>query len=60
MCWHLAALLQLLEERERGSQVEPDDDMQAWMRERASKDMHGSVASELILRLFGLEVGRWT
>ena len=52
----LAAMLKLLEEREGQRQVEPDIDMQAWMKARVSEGIHSSVATELMLRLLGLEV----
>ena len=51
-----AALLKLLEQRERQAQVEPDMELHAWMAARVGEGMHGSVATELILRLLGLEV----
>lgn len=51
----LPALLKLLQERERQRTTEPDADLDAFLRARVQEGMHGSVSTELVLRLLGLE-----
>ena len=47
---------ELLRQREEGGQVEADLDLDNWMQARIAEGMGGSVATELVLRLLGLEV----
>ena len=49
-------MLALLRDREQQGQIEADAALDAWMQARAAEGMHGSVASELVLHLLGLEV----
>ena len=51
-----AALLALLDGRERQRQIETDDDLDAFMRTRVAENLQGSVATEMQLRVLGLEV----
>ena len=53
-----AAMLSMLREREKKSGVKPDPDLDAFMKAQATGGKNGSVNSELILRLLGLQV--WT
>ena len=51
-----AAMLSMLREREKKSGVKPDPDLDAFMKAQATEGKNGSVNSELILRLLGLQV----
>ena len=53
----LAAMLSTLREREKKSKVKPDPDLDAFMKAQATEGKNGSVNSELVLRLLGLQVG---
>lgn len=52
----LAAMLSTLREREKKSKVKPDPDLDAFMKAQATEGKNGSVSSELVLRLLGLQV----
>ena len=52
----LAAMLSMLREREKKGGVKPDADLDAFMKAQATEGKNGSVNSELILRLLGLQV----
>lgn len=54
MC--VAAMLSALREREKKSGIKPDPDLDAFMKAQAMEGKNGSVNSELILRLLGLQV----
>ena len=49
-------MLGTLREREKKSQVKPDPDLDAFMKSQATEGKNGSVNSELMLRLLGLQV----
>ena len=51
-----AAMLSMLREREKKSGVKPDANLDAFMKAQATEGKNGSVNSELILRLLGLQV----
>lgn len=51
-----AAMLNALREREKKSGIKPDPDLDAFMKAQATEGKNGSVNSELILRLLGLQV----
>ena len=52
----LAAMLSTLREREKKNEVRPDPDLDAFMKAQATEGKSGSVNSELVLRLLGLQV----
>ena len=52
----LAAMLSTLREREKKNEVRPDPDLDAFMKALATEGKSGSVSSELVLRLLGLQV----
>ncbi len=52
----LAAMLSTLREREKKNEVKPDPDLDAFMKAQATEGKSGSVNSELVLRLLGLQV----
>ncbi len=49
-------MLSTLREREKKSQIKPEPDLDAFMKAQATEGKNGSVNSELILRLLGLQV----
>lgn len=49
-------MLSILREREKKGGVKPDADLDAFMKAQATEGKNGSVNSELILRLLGLQV----
>ncbi|KAL3152681.1 hypothetical protein ABBQ38_012276 [Trebouxia sp. C0009 RCD-2024] len=49
------AMLNALREREKKSGIKPDPDLDAFMKAQATEGKNGSVNSELILRLLGLQ-----
>ena len=52
----IAAMLSMLREREKKIGIKPDADLDAFMKAQATEGKNGSVNSELILRLLGLQV----
>ena len=55
----LAAMLSTLRDREKKNEVRPDPDLDAFMKAQATEGKSGSVNSELVLRLLGLQVTVW-
>ena len=55
----LAAMLSTLREREKKNEVRPDPDLDAFMKAQATEGKSGSVDSELVLLLLGLQVTVW-
>ena len=49
-------MLSTLREKEKQSEVKPDADLDAFMKAQATEGKNGSVNSELVLRLLGLQV----
>ncbi|KAA6418150.1 MAG: ATP-binding cassette transporter [Trebouxia sp. A1-2] len=49
------AMLSTLREREKKNGVKPDSDLDAFMKAQATEGKNGSVNSELVLRLLGLQ-----
>ena len=52
----MAAMLGTLREREKKNGVKPDPHLDAFMKAQATEGKSGSVNSELVLRLLGLQV----
>ncbi len=46
----------MLRQREKKNEVRPDPDLDAFMKAQATEGKSGSVNSELVLRLLGLQV----
>jgi len=55
----MAAMLSTLRGREKKNGVKPDPDLDAFMKALATEGKSGSVNSELVLRLLGLQVTAW-
>ena len=51
-----AAMLSMLRDREKKSGAKPDADLDAFMKAQATEGKNGSVNTELVLRLLGLQV----
>lgn len=51
-----AAMLSMLRDREKKGGVKPDADLDSFMKAQATEGKNGSVNTELVLRLLGLQV----
>ena len=49
-------MLSMLRDREKKGGVKPDADLDSFMKAQATEGKNGSVNTELVLRLLGLQV----